>query len=152
MKKGACPLNALFAYRPISNIIHLMSEEIKLLQCLVCKEFRQQGHDSYVAQGVLSNLYTARFPFHPSQLYVVTCWKKDKRFHKEVIEYALPDGHTIRSVHTDIEPATNSVIFRWHKHPFPAQLTIAEPAVLTIRVILDWKVCFETCLMIEKTP
>lgn len=146
MKKG----EALFALLPILVIIPPMAEEIKLLQCLVCKEFRQQGHDQYTAQGVLSNLNVPEFPCQLSNLYVVTCWQKDKRFHKEVIEYVTADGKTVRSAHTDIEPATNNIIFRWHKHPFPAQLTIEESSVLTIRVILDWKVYFETCLMVEK--
>lgn len=128
-----------------------MNDEIKLLQCLVCKEFREQGQDQYAAQGVLSNIHVPEFPYHPANLYVVTCWQKDKRFHKEIIEYSTAEGQTVRSVHTDIEPATNSIVFRWHKHPFPGHLAIEKPTVLTIRVFLDWKMHFETSLLIEKT-
>ncbi len=129
-----------------------MEGTIQLLQFLICKEFRQQKQDSYNAELVHSNLYAPRFPFSPGHLYVVTCWRKDERFHKEVIEYSTAYGATQRSPHMDIEPVTDSVIFRWHKHVFPADFVIKEPTLLTVRVILDWKVHFESYLLIEKSP
>ena len=124
--------------------------EIQLLQFFICKEFELEKQDQYTAKLIHSNLYAQTFPFSLGKLYAVTCWRKDKRFHKEVIEYATDYGESIRSPHMDIEPVTSSVIFRWHKHLFPAQLVIKEPTVLTVRVILDWNVKFESYLLIEK--
>ena len=80
----------------------------------------------------------------------VTCWRKDTKFHKEVIEFETAYGETVRTPHTDIEPITNSVLFRWHKHPFPDNLIIREPTTLAVRVILDHQVRFESHLLIEK--
>ena len=71
-------------------------------------------------------------------------------FHKEVLEYELEDGSIIKTPPMDIEPVTSSVLFRWHKHAFPADLEIKKDSLLHIRVILDWKVCWESYLMIEK--
>ena len=129
-----------------------MNHQIQLLQFLVCKEFRQESQDLFTADKILTNIYTSKFPFYFGPLYVVTCWRKDSRFHKEVIEYATDYGTSVRSPHMDIEPAKDSVIFRWHTHRFPSDFSIGRPTVLTIRVILDWKTLLETYLLIEKTP
>ena len=127
-----------------------MSNEIRLLQFLVCKDFKEQGRDAYQADAVQSNIIVPQFPYSFEHLYVVTCWRKDKRFHKEVIEYVTSDGVEVKSAHMDIEPVTDSVYFRWHKHHFPAELVVDKTSLLTIRVILDWKVHWETYLMVEK--
>ena len=130
----------------------MADDQIQLLQFLICKEFREQKQDCYTAELVHSNLYAPRFPFSPGRLYVVTCWRKDQRFHKEVIEYATVYGASAKSPPMDIEPVTDTVLFRWHKHVVPSDFVIERPTLLTIRVILDWKVHFESYLLIEKTP
>ena len=129
-----------------------MADQIQLLQFVICKEFREQKQDAFSADSVLSNLYVPEFPFYFTKLYAVTCWRKDDRFHKEVIEYATDYGASIRSPHMDIEPAKNSVLFRWHAHQFPTDFPIQKPTILTVRVILDWNVCWETYVMIEQKP
>lgn len=126
-----------------------MTNEIQLLQFFICKEFRQQKQDCYGAEMIHSNFYVAKFPYNFDKLYAVTCWRKDARFHKEVIEYATDYGTSTRSAHMDIEPVTDTVFFRWHKHQFPTNFAIMKPAILTVRVILDWKVQFESYMMIE---
>lgn len=128
-----------------------MHREIQLLQFFICKEFRQEKQDHFTAEFIHSNLYVSKFPFRFGKLYAVTCWRKDRRFHKEVIEYATDDGASRRSPHMDIEPVTDSVLFRWHKHVFPTDLPIKKPTVLTVRVILDRRVVFESYLLIEKS-
>ena len=127
-----------------------MPDAIQLLQFLICKEFRQARQDGYTAEMVHSNLFALQFPFTFEKTYAVTCWRKDKRFHKEVIEFSTEDGPSLRTEPMDIEPVTNTVLFRWHKHPFPADLVIEKPTLLTLRVVLDWKICFESYVMIEK--
>jgi len=97
-------------------------------------------------------MYVPKFPFYFGKVYAVTCWRKDQRFHKEVIEYSTDYGTSVKSPHMDIEPVTNNVIFRWHTHPFPKDFSIEKPTLLTIRVILDWKEHFKTHLLIEKSP
>lgn len=129
-----------------------MEDQIQLLQFFLCREFRQDRQDEYTAERIQSNLYAPRFPFSLGTLCAVTCWRKDKRFHKEVIEYAADYGESIRSPHMDIEPITSSVLFRWHKHLMPAHFVIKKPTTLTVRVILDRRTVFESCLLIEKTP
>ena len=124
--------------------------KIRLLQFMVCKDFEVGEQDSYTASHVRSNLYVPSFPYRFNGLYAVTCWRKDKMFHKEVIEYATEDGKTIKTPPMDIEPVTSSVLFRWHKHAFPADLEIRQSGLLHLRVILDWKVHFESYLMVEK--
>ena len=114
-----------------------MLQEIQLLQFVICKEFREQGRDVFIANSVKSNLRVPRFPYHFDKLHAVTCWRKDERFHKEVIEYATDYGTAIKSQHMDIEPAQGSVFFRWHAHQFPSDFAIEKPTVLTVRVILD---------------
>lgn len=128
-----------------------MEKEIQLLQFFVAKNFREEKQDHFTAEMIHSNIYTPRFPYHFGTLYAITCWRKDKRFHKEVIEYATDYGTTIRSPHMDIEPVTDSVLFRWHKHPFPIDFPIERPGLLTLRVILDSQMQFESYLLIEKT-
>ena len=137
---------------PGYNVPMDMEKDIQLLQFMICREFITGQNDCYTAEAVHSNLYVPSFPFHFEQTYAVTCWRKDKKFHKEVIEYSTGDGpgDTVRSPHMDIEPVTNSVLFRWHKHLFPSDLSIKASGLLTLRVILDWKVFFETYVMIEK--
>ena len=130
----------------------LMNSEIQLLQFLICEEFKQEKQDGYTAQLIQSNFYTSSFPFYFENLYVVTCWRKDQRFHKEVIEYATDYGTSVRTPHMDIEPMKDSVIFRWHTHRVPTDFVIQQPTILTIRVILDWKVRFESHLLIEQRP
>lgn len=127
-----------------------MEKEIQLLQFMICKDFVQGKDDCYTGESVHSNLYVSKFPYTFARTFVVTCWRKDKRFHKEVIEYETDYGKIIRTPHMDIEPITNSVLFRWHKHQFPTDLIIEKPTLLTIRVILDWKVRFESYVMIEQ--
>ena len=129
-----------------------MNPEIKLLQFLICKEFRQEKQDTYAAELIRSNLYAPKFPYHFHQLFAVTCWQKDRRFHKEVIEYTTDYGASVRTPHMDIEPVRDSVLFRWHTHRFPSNFVIEKPTLLQIQVILDAKVCFESRLMIEKAP
>ena len=126
-----------------------MDDQIQLLQFLICKEFREQGGDIFVGDAVRSNLYVPNFPYHFDQLHAVTCWRKDSRFHKEVIEYETDYGASKKSAHMDIEPAKGSVLFRWHTHRFPADFPIEKPTALTVRVILDRKPVFESCLLIE---
>ena len=129
-----------------------MDGEIQLLQFFICKKFRQEKQDYFSAELIHSNLSTPKFPFSFGKVYAVTCWRKDRRFHKEVIEYATDYGTSARSPHMDIEPVTDSVLFRWHKHPFPTDLSVEKPTVLTVRVILDRKPVFESYLLIEKSP
>ena len=129
-----------------------MRDEIQLLQFFICQEFEQEKQDYFRAERVHSNLYVSKFPYHFRKLYVVTCWRKDKRFHKEVIEYGTDYGTSTRSPHMDVEPVTDSVLFRWHKHPFPSNFPIEKPTTLTVRVILDAKPVFESYLLIEKSP
>ena len=123
--------------------------EIELLQFVVCKDFREESQDHFLASSVVSNIYVPNFPHTPNYLHAVTCWRKDSRFHKEVIEYATDYGMSARSPHMDIEPVTDSVVFRWHTHRFPTDLTIEKPTTLTVRVILDGKAIFESYLLIE---
>ena len=127
-----------------------MNSETRLLQFFVCKEFRQQKQDAFSASGLQANLYVPRFPFRFRELYVVTCWQKDHRFHKEVVEYVTDYGTSARSPHMDIEPIEGSVLFRWHTHRFPTDFVIEKPTLLTIRVRLDGKAVFESHLLIEK--
>lgn len=129
-----------------------MPEEIQLLQFFICKEFRQEKQDHFTAELIHANLFVPKFPFHFRKTYAVTCWRKDRRFHKEVIEYAVPQGASVRSPHMDIEPVTDSVLFRWHKHVFPTDLRIERPGLLTVRVLLDRRTLFESYLLIEKNP
>ena len=129
-----------------------ISSKIKLLQFLICEKFSQQKSDGYLAELVRSNLTLPRFPTYLADLYVVTCWRKDERFHKEVIEYATDYGTSVRSPHMDIEPVRDSVLYRWHTHHFPADFSIEKPTLLKIRVILDWEVQFESHLLIEERP
>ena len=117
---------------------------------MICKSFESGAQDSYAATQVKSNLHVPSFPYRFDKLYAVTCWRKDKKFHKEVIEYATEDGRVLKTPPMDIEPVTSSVLFRWHKHAFPSELEIQKDGLLHIRVILDWKVNFESYLMIEK--
>lgn len=128
-----------------------MDKEIQLLQFFICKEFRQERQDHFTAELIHSNLYVPKFPFRFGKTYAVTCWRKDKRFHKEVIEYATDYGTSRQSPHMDIEPVAGSVLFRWHKHVFPTDLRIEKPTLLTVRVILDRRPVFESYLLIEKS-
>ena len=129
-----------------------MTDAIRLLQFLICKEFRTERQDYYTAVHVHSNIYVPKFPYYFDQLMAVTCWRKDERFHKEVIEYETSEGKKIKSPHMDIEPITDSVLFRWHKHQFPSHFAIEKPTTLTVRVILDWKVYWETYILLEQAP
>lgn len=103
-----------------------------------------------MGEGVLSNYFVGSFPAHLKDLFAVTCWRKDQKFHKEVIEYETEAGLILKSAHMDIEPITDAVYFRWHKHSFPPDLIIEKSSYLTIRVILDWKPMWETSILIEK--
>jgi hypothetical protein len=123
--------------------------KIKLLQFLICEKFSQQKNDGYLAELVRSNLTLPQFPAFLNDLYVVTCWRKDERFHKEVIEYATDYGTSVRSPHMDIEPVRDSVLYRWHTHHFPVDFSIEKPTLLKIRVILDGEAQFESHLLIE---
>ena len=126
-------------------------DEIQLMQFFVCEDFEADAQqDSYTAGKVQCNLSAPEFPHNFSNLVVVTCWRKDSRFHKEVIEYETDYGSSIRTPHMDIEPVRGSVIFRWHRHPFPPNFPIEKPTHLTIRVFLDMKLKFESYLLIEK--
>lgn len=125
-------------------------DKIALLQFFICKEFTNFRQDSYLGESILGNLYVSEFPYFFDKLYAVTCWRKDQKFHKEVIEYETDYGAKIRSAHMDIEPVTNSVLFRWHKHRFPSNFVIEKPTHLTVRVILDWEVLWESYILIEK--
>ena len=129
-----------------------MEDKIRLLQFFVCERFQSQKRDGYLVEGARSNLYVPDFPHALNYLHAVTCWRKDNRFHKEVIEYNSEDGAAIRSPHMDIEPVKGNIIFRWHTHRFPNDLIIQKPTTLWIKVILDWEVCFESYLLIEKNP
>lgn len=126
------------------------NDGIQLLQFFICRDFQAHKNDSYSGEAILSNVYVPSFPYHFDKLFAVTCWRKDEKFHKEVIEYETADGKKARSAHMDIEPVTNSVLFRWHKHRFPSNFEISKTTYLTIRVILDWKVLWETYILIEK--
>lgn len=127
-----------------------MKREIQLLQFLICQGFQLEKRDLFTAKRIFTNLSVTKFPFYFGSFYAVTCWRKDNRFHKEVIEYATDYGSSVKSPPMDIEPATDSVIFRWHTHRFPSDWAIEKPATLTIRVNLDWKMCFESYVLIEK--
>ena len=129
-----------------------VQDEIQLLQFIVCKDFEAGAQDCYTAEAVHSNLYVREFPYYFGKVFAVTCWRKDRKFHKEVLEYSTAEGKSYRSPHMDIEPITDSVLFRWHKHQFPSDFPMERPTVLTIKVILDWKTCFESYLMIEQAP
>ncbi|MBN1688450.1 MAG: hypothetical protein JW893_05060 [Candidatus Omnitrophica bacterium] len=129
-----------------------MTDQIQLLQFMICKDFKHDKQDYFTAEQVHSNIYTPNFPLSLNDMYVVTCWRKDQKFHKEVIEYQTETGEALRSPHMDIEPVTSSVLFRWHKHQFPSNLVIPEPTILSVRVILDWEVHFQSYVMIEKAP
>ena len=128
----------------------MSTPQIRLLQFFVCNDFKTLHQDCYVGECIQSNMFVPRFPHHFDKLLVVTCWRKDHMFHKEVIEYVTEDGDTHRTPHMDIEPAKGSVLFRWHRHHFPKSFAIKKPTLLTIRVILDWKVHFESYILIEK--
>lgn len=117
---------------------------------MICKNFEPGEQDAYKADLVRSNLHVPAYPYRFDNLYAVTCWRKDKMFHKEVIEYSTEDGRIFKTAPMDIEPVTSSVLFRWHKHAFPSDFEIKEDGLLHLRVILDWKVHFESYLMIEK--
>ena len=119
---------------------------------MICKRFRQDKQDFYTAEMLHSNLHVPSFPARLENTCVVTCWRKDSRFHKEVIEYETDDGASWRSPHMDIEPVTSSVLFRWHKHQVPADIVLEKPVILTVRVILDAGTVHESYLMIEKSP
>ncbi|MBU3758640.1 MAG: hypothetical protein FGM27_01775 [Candidatus Omnitrophica bacterium] len=125
-------------------------DSIKLLQFFICRDFVSTQDDSYRADSVLGNLYVPAFPASLEALSAVTCWRKDKKFHKEVIEYETDEGEKARSPHMDIEPVTNSVLFRWHKHRFPQGLKVRKPTHLTVRVILDAHAVWESYILIEK--
>ena len=127
-----------------------MEDEIKLLQFIVCRDFKEEKQDHFTAQSVHSNIYVPKFPATLKNFYVVTCWRKDQKFHKEVIEFETAYGDILRTPHTDVEPVTDSVVFRWHKHPFPEDFKITEPTLLTVRVYLDNSMQFESHLLIEK--
>lgn len=124
--------------------------EIKLLQFFICRDFTGPRQDSYQGESILGNLNVSSFPYKFESLYAVTCWRKDKKFHKEVIEYETDEGQKIKSPHMDIEPVTNSVLFRWHKHRFPQQFPIPKPTHLTVRVLLDGKTVWESYILIEQ--
>ncbi|MBI3314251.1 MAG: hypothetical protein HYZ83_08460 [Candidatus Omnitrophica bacterium] len=125
-------------------------DKIRLLQFFICKDFQNaKEQDCYLGKSILSNLILPSFPTSLGELYVVTCWRKDERFHKEVIEYETDYGKIYRTPPMDIEPVKGSVYFRWHKHHIPADFLIEKPTLLTIRAILDWKVSFESYIMIE---
>ncbi|HOE69129.1 MAG TPA: hypothetical protein PLH16_05720 [Candidatus Omnitrophota bacterium] len=126
------------------------TDTIRLLQFMVCREFSDGPRDCYDAKACLSNLHVPSYPYRFEKIYAVTCWRKDRKFHKEVLEYGLPDGQLVKTAPMDIEPVTSSVLFRWHKHAFPSGLVIREDSLLHIRVILDWKPLWETYIMVEK--
>lgn len=129
-----------------------MNQTIQLLQFFLCKEFRQEKQDAYVGDLIRSNLYVPKFPYRFTQMFAVTCWRKDHRFHKEVIEYTTDYGTTVRTPHMDIEPVKGTVLFRWHTHRFPTDFSIEQPTNLNLKVVLDGHPCFESYLMIEQSP
>lgn len=129
-----------------------MEEKIQLLQFFICEKFEAQKKDGYLVEGARSNIYVPSLPHRLNYLYVVTCWRKDSRFHKEVIEYETDEGFRVKSAHMDIEPMKGNILFRWHTHRFPQQLVIEKNTTLRIRVILDWEVAFESYVLVEKTP
>ncbi len=123
---------------------------IQLLQLFVCQEFETKARDCYLANAIQSNLVVPKFPAGLPDLYLVTCWRKDSRFHKEVIEYIPEKQKPVRTPHMDIEPACDSILFRWHKHRFPSDLILQNPGILTLRVFLDGHMQFETYLLVEQ--
>lgn len=128
-----------------------MNQEIQLLQFFICREFDAgKKRDTYTAEQIQSNVFVPSFPFRFDNFMVVTCWRKDQRFHKEVLEYSTDDGIYFKTLPMDIEPAKDNVMFRWHKHAFPSELEVTKNTFLSIKVILDWKVMFESYLLIEK--
>ncbi len=129
-----------------------MENQIKLLQFLICEKFQQQDQDRYLVESVLSNLYVDQFPYYFPTLYAVTCWRKDHRFHKEVLEYSTDYGTSYRTPPMDIEPVKDSVVFRWHTHLLPNDFVIERPTIFRVRVILDWNVQFESYVLIEQKP
>ncbi len=126
------------------------NETIQLLQFSICKKFETKENDCYTAHLVRSNMVVPSFPYYFNDIYAVTCWRKDKKFHKEVLEYSTADGAVFKTQPMDIEPVTSSVLFRWHKHAFPSNFPIKQDGLLRIKVILDWKIMFESYLLIEK--
>lgn len=128
------------------------STKIALHQFILCENFSVLADDGYNAKGVRSNLYVQAFPYRFENLYVVTCWRKDGRFHKEVIEYGFEDETLFRTAHMDIEPVTSQVLFRWHTHKIPPEVVLPHEGTLKIRVVLDWQVLFESYLLVEKRP
>lgn len=125
------------------------NQKIQLLQFLICKEFKTGKQDTYMGEHIQSNFYVPTFPCTLDHLHAVTCWRKDTRFHKEVIEYSIDDGKTIKTPPMDVEPIRDSVLFRWHKHRFPTELTITKDTLVHIKVILDWKIYLESHILIE---
>jgi len=125
-------------------------KNIQLLQFFICENFKQDKQDGYLAKMVRSNLYVPTFPYYFQDLYAITCWQKDGRFHKEVLEYTTEDGSTVRSPHMDIEPLRDSVLFRWHTHHFPSNFPIKKPTTLHVKVLLDGHPIFHSYLLIEK--
>lgn len=128
----------------------MRKNEIQLLQFFICENFSPEKQDGYKIEGARSNIYVPKFPHPLSDLKIVTCWKKDQKFHKEVIEYQVEDGQVFKSAPMDIEPMKDEIFFRWHTHRFPPDLIIKKSCVLWIRVVLDWKTQFESYLLIEK--
>lgn len=128
----------------------MKDNQIQLLQFFVCRDFDSANQDSYQGQNILGNLYLPQFPSAVDKLFVVTCWRKDSRFHKEVIEYETDYGAKARSAHMDIEPVTDSVLFRWHKHRFPRSFMIEKSTFLTVRVVLDRQVKWESYILVEQ--
>ena len=126
--------------------------KIALHQFILCESFSLLADDGYSAKGVRSNLYVPSFPYCFDNLFVVTCWRKDERFHKEVIEYAYESDVIFRTAHMDIEPVTSQVLFRWHTHKIPPEVILPREGTLKIRVVLDWNVLFEPYLLVEKRP
>ena len=126
--------------------------KIELLQFIICRKFKEDSQDHFSATSIVSNLYVPKFPHKLNYLHAVTCWRKDDRFHKEVIEYETEHGDSFKSPHMDIEPAKGSVYFRWHTHQFPHDLVIERATTLTVRVVLDWEVKFQSYIVIEENP
>ena len=123
---------------------------IQLLQFFICENFNQEKQDGYLAKMVRSNVHVPSFPYSFQNLYAVTCWRKDDRFHKEVLEYTTESGETVRSPHMDIEPLRDSVLFRWHTHHFPTNFSIKKPTTLHVKVLLDGEPVFHSYMLIEK--
>ncbi len=128
-----------------------MEPKIELLQFIICRQFKEESQDHFSAASIVSNVYVPKFPHKLDYLHAVTCWRKDSRFHKEVIEYETEYGDTFKSPHMDIEPAKGSVYFRWHAHQFPRELVIQKSTALKIRVVLDWEVKLESYIMVEES-